>query len=250
MATGDDAAAAGMDLVSGSTLANTLDDEVNLTRDYIAQRTSAVQPVAKGGTGSTTTSGARNNLGIIAANVPSGSPINSTVQADLTYLGAQLGGKAPISHGHTIDQVTSLQSILDALYLGQLSSAVYSRNITSTRRAVWISDAGVLGYASSRRADKQDIEEAGFTEEQLRGIPVVHYRYKVEAEKGSLVREIGTIADDLDSLALGDFVMYDDDGKPLGVHYELLSLAALALAQSLADRLDDLEARMTALESS
>lgn len=37
MAVGDDALAAGMDLVTGSELANTIDTEINKTRDYIAQ---------------------------------------------------------------------------------------------------------------------------------------------------------------------------------------------------------------------
>ncbi len=43
-----------MAIVPGSTLANTIHTEINQTRDYIAQRTSAVQPIAKGGTGATT----------------------------------------------------------------------------------------------------------------------------------------------------------------------------------------------------
>jgi hypothetical protein len=39
MAIGDDAIAAGMDVVLGTELASTIDTEINLTRDYIAQRT-------------------------------------------------------------------------------------------------------------------------------------------------------------------------------------------------------------------
>lgn len=38
MATGDDAAAAGMDIVPGSTMANTIDTEITKSRDYIAQK--------------------------------------------------------------------------------------------------------------------------------------------------------------------------------------------------------------------
>jgi hypothetical protein len=44
MAIGDDAAAAGMALVAGGALANTLDTEENLTRDYIAQRAKRNSP--------------------------------------------------------------------------------------------------------------------------------------------------------------------------------------------------------------
>ena len=92
MATGDDAAAAGMDLVSGSALANTIDDELNKTRDYIAQRTSAETPVSKGGTGATTAAAARASLGVTPANI----------------------GAAPSSHDHTIAQITGLQTTLNA----------------------------------------------------------------------------------------------------------------------------------------
>jgi hypothetical protein len=65
MAIGDDAIAAGMANVNGAVVqANTLDTEIMLTRDYIAQRTSAVTPITKGGTGATTVAGARNALGL------------------------------------------------------------------------------------------------------------------------------------------------------------------------------------------
>lgn len=37
MAVGDDAVAAGMALVAGTSMANTLDTEDNLTRDYVAR---------------------------------------------------------------------------------------------------------------------------------------------------------------------------------------------------------------------
>lgn len=43
-APGDDAAAAGMAVVAGSVLANTIDTEINTTRDYIAQRAKRTSP--------------------------------------------------------------------------------------------------------------------------------------------------------------------------------------------------------------
>lgn len=67
MAIGDDATAAGMDLVPGSTLANTIDTELNKTRDYIAQRTATVAPIAKGGTAATTAAAALTSLGAVPA---------------------------------------------------------------------------------------------------------------------------------------------------------------------------------------
>lgn len=50
MAIGDAAVLAGMAILTGSEPANTIDTEINKTRDYIADRTSTVTPVAKGGT--------------------------------------------------------------------------------------------------------------------------------------------------------------------------------------------------------
>lgn len=67
MATGDTAFAAGMDIIdSTQTEANTLGEEINKTRDYLATRSPNVTPIAKGGTGSTTAAAARAALGVQA----------------------------------------------------------------------------------------------------------------------------------------------------------------------------------------
>lgn len=70
MATGDDALAAGMDLVQGTDDRRNGWIEENKTRDYIAQRTNAVTPVSKGGTGATNAPAARNALGIPTISAP------------------------------------------------------------------------------------------------------------------------------------------------------------------------------------
>lgn len=71
MAIGDDALAAGFALVNGGTgLVKDGDDEINKTRDYIAQVKNLIKSVwgiADGGTGATTAAGARTNLGISGA---------------------------------------------------------------------------------------------------------------------------------------------------------------------------------------
>jgi hypothetical protein len=92
MAIGDDALAAGMDLVLGSELANTLDTIENQTRDYIAQRTYPVQPIEKGGTAATTAAAARINLGLAdvsVANAPGTIPIrdeNTAISVGWVYM--------------------------------------------------------------------------------------------------------------------------------------------------------------------
>ena len=71
MAIGDDAAAAGYPLVSGTTgLVKDGDAELNRTRDFIAQVKQLILqtwPISRGGTGGTTVAEARTNLGICGA---------------------------------------------------------------------------------------------------------------------------------------------------------------------------------------
>lgn len=88
---GTDALNAGMPLVPGTGLASDLDEYINQTRDFIAQRTSAVTPIAKGGTAATTAAEARTNLEITASNVPmNGFPnVQAGVDAKLTRSAAQ-----------------------------------------------------------------------------------------------------------------------------------------------------------------
>lgn len=71
MAVGDDAAAAGFALVSGTAgLVKDGDTEFNRSRDYIAQVKAlilAIWPIDRGGTGASTVPTARTNLGICGA---------------------------------------------------------------------------------------------------------------------------------------------------------------------------------------
>lgn len=97
MAIGDDALAAGLDLVAGTVLANTIDTEINKSRDYTAQDRVAVRSVARGGTGSNTAAGARTNLGAAATSH--------------THTFASITGKpsayTPAAHTHSPNDLTS-----------------------------------------------------------------------------------------------------------------------------------------------
>jgi len=239
MAIGDDAAAAGMELVSGSTdLVKNGADHHNLTRDYIAQRTNAVTPVEKGGTGATTAAQARTNLGAAST-----SSVSAAAAAAAAAQSTANGAQSDATKART----------------GDLDIAVWNREVTWTRRAAWLGNNGLveLGYASSLRAHKQNITPVAFPLDTLRRIPIVTYRYRAEVAKERrqdgyrAATEIGTLAEDMHELGLWPFVVYEgrgDDAKPVAVHYELLALAALDYAQQLHDRLAQLEQRLTDLE--
>jgi hypothetical protein len=310
MATGDDAIAAGMANVNGATApANTIDTEIMLTRDYIAQGRGATDSAtaskvvkrdaagrAKFASPSAAADAATKgyvdaavagvdvswsgitgkptsfpNADVTAADTSATpntlvrrnadglanfqAPVFSGNAANKGYVDTAVAGRAAASHTHSASDITSgtLSRPVSTSGSGRFGAA-WDNNITGTRRAAWIEADGTLGHTASARKFKQDIRPAELTFEQLRAIPVVLYRYRqqVAAEKAGKIdhaaTEIGTLADDLHDLGLWQFVIYDNDGAPLSVHYELLALAALSLGQQLADLLAALDARLTTIE--
>lgn len=228
MATGDAALAAGMEILTGTEPARTLDEEVNKTRDYIADRTSAVTPVAKGGTGATTPAAARAALGVPST--------------------TDLAGKANTSHTHTREQVTGLRQDLD--YLGNravmaeeakngvLNAGVYSRGTVGQWRGLAVQADGVLAHTASAARFKENITPLDVTDEQVHALELVEFDWI-----GSGFHDVGMIADAVEDAGLSHFVFRDDDGQVLGIHYERVGLALLPVVQRLLARVAALEAR-------
>jgi hypothetical protein len=130
------------------------------------------------------------------------------------------------------------------------SNDTYANDITTTRRAMWISSAGVMGYASSSRTKKQDIEAANLNVESILSIEPKHFRYikAVEDLGDEAPIEIGMIAEDLHDAGLTDFVDYGASGDIEGIHYSNYVVALQAVVRdqatkiaALTDRLDRLE---------
>lgn len=241
MANGDAAIAVGMDTVAGTADLRQGYDEINKTRDYLANhQTSGTHPAS-----------AINSGVLDAARIPNlpGSKITSEVSLPGTsiFVNATVTGTA-IANNATLGNTTST----DCTVSGPLRNpAAVAYNITGTRRALWIEDAtGRLGYTSSTRAVKQDIEPAVMSAESLMKLQIVTYRYiaAVSEHGDAAAVEIGLIAEDVAKLGFDWLVIRGPKGKPEGIHYDLLALAALAAAQHAMRQHAELAERVSKLE--
>jgi len=143
---------------------------------------------------------------------------------------------------------------------------------TGPRVAGWLLIAGgLVGTASSRRF-KTNIRGAAIDPAAVLGVEVKHYQYIAEIDKRDnpenplhdpeyhVATEVGMIAEELHDAGLWQFVFYerdadgslvlDEEGEPIpfGVHYELLAMALLPVAQQQERRLSDLAARVSAMD--
>ena len=120
-------------------------------------------------------------------------------------------------------------------------------------RSAWILSDGTMGTAQSIRAVKTDIVDADdyIPVDALRKVKWCIYRMKDDKNLNLDDSQpmVGMIADDLDENGLGFFCEYDADGSLVGINYPMLGVAALRLAQQVADELDALKAKVDELSS-
>ena len=120
-------------------------------------------------------------------------------------------------------------------------------------RAAWILSDGTMGTVQSIRAVKTDIVDADdyIPVDALRKVKWCVYRMKDDKNLNldDAQPKVGMIADDMDENGLGFFCEYNDDGTLMGINYPMLGVAALRLAQQVADELDALTAKVDELSS-
>lgn len=63
-------------------------------------------------------------------------------------------------------------------------------------------------------------------------------------------RDIGLVAEELDAVGLGDFVEYDEEDRPSAIRYDRLAVALVPVVQRQQAQIDELAARLNALEGS
>lgn len=130
----------------------------------------------------------------------------------------------------------------------------YNNLFTSGQwRAAWVLSDGTIGTAQSIRAVKTDIVDADnyIPVDALRKVKWCIYRMKDDKNLNldDSRPMVGMIADDMDENGLGFFCEYDEDGSLVGINYPMLGVAALRLAQQVADELDALKAKVDELSS-
>ncbi|MDQ1169594.1 hypothetical protein QE392_001398 [Microbacterium proteolyticum] len=248
MATGDDAIAAGMDVVPGTADRRSGYLEINKTRDYVAQertaRTTALNnKYDKPGDGA----------GLARREPGSAHEIGFyTVQDSSLYF-------RPDPTTAVFDrQVTTSKELLPVAQ-GKLTSDVYNRQIGGNRRAVVVQDDGQLGYAASSERYKKFVHREDVTDEQIMMLTLVSYQWKAAVAVDDR-REMGLIAERLVEAGLGWACFYGENGVE-GINYDMIGVALLPAVQRLIARVarleddlelahDGLDARLRALEES
>lgn len=256
MAIGDDAAAAGMDLVPSTGTEGKVRfgwREINKTRDYIAQKITAAiaalwpVPISKGGTGKTTATdalaalGAWRNSGAVA---PGTSPL-------LGWNGSRLQFEIPgYAFATELARMSDIPSGVgpNLTLAGQLYLPASSIATSGWTNAYINGPDGRVSRGASSRRYKKDIAAWSADKQAVLAMQVVsfHYRAALFAADDPLRTdpplEVGLIAEDLHDLGLTWLVAYDDQGRPDNIRYERIALALLPVIQDHEARLDALEA--------
>jgi len=102
---------------------------------------------------------------------------------------------------------------------------------------------GDFYYYSSSKRYKDDIQPL---KENFHKI--LNVEPKSFLDKASGQREIGYIAEEFDGMGLNHLVIYNQDGQPDGLKYELVSLYLLEVVKDLKDKNKELQQRIEALE--
>jgi hypothetical protein len=254
MANGDAAALAGMDVVPSTASRSLGYDEINKTRDYIADFAGGTTPIAEGGTGATTAAGARTNLGVqttvdaVAAATASGDSGGGSNLVRFNGSG-RIGVADPTSGKHAANRDyadTKLSKSGDTmsgnLYLASAAP------VTSGYTSLWRNGDGRVGVSASSLRFKKDVKTD--TPCDIAALRPVTFKWRAGVDPATNPTHVehGLIAEEVADV-IPWLVVPDEAGQPLSVRYEFLGLALLPTVQALMSRVDELTAEVAALKA-
>ena len=123
---------------------------------------------------------------------------------------------------------------------------LYANTVSSSPRAVYVDSSGIIGYVSSIKESKTNIESITDAD-WLSDLKPVSFNRRKKNEDGSYSEEAytdkvyGLIAEDVEAVN-PDLCMYDDE-KLVGINYDQLVVPLLKKVQELEARLATLEAK-------
>lgn len=133
---------------------------------------------------------------------------------------------------------------------GTATKNAFSNTFTTGEyRIVYVQSNGQLGHAPSAFRLKQDVQPARIPTQAFLDLPVQVFRYRDDAENGSMQPQYGFIAEDLADLGLEPWLYRDDNGVLQGVAYEKLPLAHHELLREQHQQIMALQAQVAALSA-
>lgn len=121
-----------------------------------------------------------------------------------------------------------------------VSSAVYSKQVTSNVRTLLVDDGGLIGNATSSLRFKDDVKDMGDDSSAIHKLRPVTFTYKADDKKK---KQYGLIAEEVDKV-MPLLVSYDEQGRPHSVSYHDLPQILLNEIQKMAKRINALEEKL------
>lgn len=120
--------------------------------------------------------------------------------------------------------------------------------VNVTGATVVVNSSGQLGVATSSVRFKEDVEDMGGASDGLMLLRPVTFRYKQPLENGTKPLQYGLVAEEVAKIYPG-LAVYDSDGKIISIQFHELPALLLNELQKQHKTIEDLRARIAALES-
>jgi hypothetical protein len=132
--------------------------------------------------------------------------------------------------------------------LGDGTNFVSANSFTTGAAANLVVDGGgILRLSTSSARYKRDIQPFPAPLDAARKLRAVRFRSRAESDGDTVFA--GLIAEDVHDAGLTEFVVYDTERRPNGIHYGPLAALAIGAVSELYGIVDDLRHRVAALEA-